>query len=99
MEKMAGISFPADRIYSQTVSGRPKTEVLTMLQERHPGCACHFVEDKMGTLVKVKADPALEGWRLYLVDWGYNTEEERATASADDRIQLIGADAFADIAA
>ncbi len=50
---MADISFPADRIFSQTVSGRPKSEVLHALQERHPGARSHFVEDKPGTLHKV----------------------------------------------
>lgn len=50
---MAGIDFPMDRIYSTTVSGKPKTEVLTMLQERHPDKKCLFIEDKISTLDKV----------------------------------------------
>ena len=38
-----------------------------------------FVEDKLSTLEKVcKVGTALERWELYLVDWGYNTEAERA---------------------
>jgi hypothetical protein len=55
---MAGIEFPIERIYSQTVSGQPKSEVLQMLQDRHPGCSYHFVEDKMGTLSKVSIQEA-----------------------------------------
>ena len=45
--------FQADRIFSQAESGRPKTEVLAMLQQRHPKAkSLHFVEDKLSTLNK-----------------------------------------------
>ena len=36
----------------------------------------------------------LENWQLYLVDWGYNTEEERQRAAADPRITLLSKDKF-----
>ncbi len=52
---MARVELPEDRIFSQTVSGRPKSEVLELLQRRHPGATYHFVEDKLGTLEKVGA--------------------------------------------
>lgn len=56
LRQMAGIQFPPDRIFSQTVSGAPKSEVLEMLAGRHPHApARHFVEDKMSTLEKVWA--------------------------------------------
>ena len=89
LRQMAGIEFPPDRIFSQTTSGRPKSEVLEMLQERHPDTRYHFVEDKFSTLEKVIACPSLEDWNLYLVDWGYNTRPERDAASKNSRIQLI----------
>lgn len=92
---MANVHIPMDRIYSQTVSGQPKAEVLVMLQERHSDAVgMHFVEDKMGTLDKVAQDPRLQGWQLYLVDWGYNTAEERARAEASERITLINKEQF-----
>ena len=53
LKDMAKVPFQADRIFSQAESGRPKTEVLSMLQERHPDTMYHFVEDKFGTLEKV----------------------------------------------
>ena len=53
LKDLAGIDFPADRIFSQAESGRPKTEVLAMLQDRHPGTEYYFIEDKLGTLEKV----------------------------------------------
>ncbi len=56
MKDMAGITFHPDRIFSQTVSGRPKTEVLSKLAERHPDASgLVFVEDKLSTLEKVRA--------------------------------------------
>ena len=33
--------------------------------------------------------PELAAWKLYLVDWGYNTQAERSRASADPRIELV----------
>jgi hypothetical protein len=51
----------------------------------------HFVEDRFETLLSVMKDPALENVKLYLVDWGYNTPEQRAEArKLAPRIELIG---------
>ncbi len=33
--------------------------------------------------------PELQEWQLYLVDWGYNTREERERAEANPRISVI----------
>ena len=32
---------------------------------------------------------ALSGWHLYLVDWGYNTAEERERAARNPRISVM----------
>ena len=50
----------------------------------------HFIEDRMETLLAVASVPSLSHVRLYLVDWGYNTEKERQLALNHERIQLIG---------
>jgi len=89
LERMAFIDFPSDRIFSQTVSGKPKSEVLQMLQERHPGTRYHFVEDKYSTLKKVEKEGSLDAWNLYLVDWGYNVQAERDEAEKSDRINMV----------
>ena len=34
--------------------------------------------------------PELADWQLYLVDWGYNTADERQRADANPRIEVIG---------
>lgn len=31
----------------------------------------------------------LEHWMLYLVDWGYNTEQEREQAAQNPRIHVV----------
>ncbi|KAL4452021.1 hypothetical protein ABPG75_007683 [Micractinium tetrahymenae] len=99
LRQMAGIAFPLDRIFSQTVSGRPKSEVLAELAQRHPGAgAYHFVEDKFSTLEKVAAMGEMNHYRLYLVDWGYNTAPERAAAAANKRIEVVDIARFSQLA-
>ncbi|PNH07152.1 hypothetical protein TSOC_006401 [Tetrabaena socialis] len=100
MRDMAAVPFPLDRIFSQTVSGRPKGEVLAALAGRHPDAAALvFVEDKLSTLEKVIKDPSLSAWQLYLVDWGYNTPQERQRAAANPRITVIDRKQFAELLA
>lgn len=112
LREIGRIPFEEDRVFSQTVSGEPKSEVLRMLEERHGGAgggggggdgegggegSCvsfHFVEDKLSTLEKVAADEAMNRWNLYLVDWGYNTEEERERARKNERIEVVGVERF-----
>ncbi len=50
----ARLPLPAERIFSTAETGQPKSDVLALLQARHPGAACHFVEDKLSTLEKVR---------------------------------------------
>jgi hypothetical protein len=79
---------------SSTRSGEPKSKRLEDIERDHPGCEYHFVEDKYSTLEKVCAVPGLGHWNLYLVDWGYNTGEERAAAAANPRVRVIDAAEF-----
>lgn len=70
MRDMAGINFPMDRIFSQTVSGRPKGEVLNKLAADHPDATgLAFVEDKLSTLEKVRRP------RSALTETGCGTSE------------------------
>ncbi|KAG5565827.1 hypothetical protein RHGRI_001668 [Rhododendron griersonianum] len=48
-----------------------------------------FVEDRLATLKNVIKEPELDGWSLYLGDWGYNTQKERAEAASIPRIHLL----------
>lgn len=95
LSNMASIDIDPSRIFSQTLNGRPKSEVLKKLEESHPEASDKiFVEDKLSTLEKVASDPLFTSWGLYLVDWGYNTTNERQRASASSRIKVISKEAF-----
>ena len=58
MHNMAKVPIPSEDIFSTTVSGQPKSEILVDLQSQHPGLTYHFVEDKLGTLEK--ASPSID---------------------------------------
>ena len=95
LTNMASIDLDSSRIFSQTISGRPKSEVLLKLESNHPDAKVKiFVEDKLSTLEKVALDPSLSSWELYLVDWGYNTAKERERASSSPRIKVISIQQF-----
>lgn len=98
LRDMAGVAFPSSRIFSQTISGKPKGEVLSALAAQHADAPeAVFVEDKLNTLEKVCKDPSLAHWKLYLVDWGYNTAKERERAAANPRITTINVEQFAQL--
>lgn len=40
----------------------------------------------------------MHAWKLYLVDWGYNTAAERAAAAANARIEVVDIARFAQLA-
>ncbi|OMP00367.1 hypothetical protein COLO4_12726 [Corchorus olitorius] len=89
LRELAGVTIPPERIYG--LGTGPKVKVLKQLQQRpeHQGMKLHFVEDRLATLKNVIKEPELDGWNLYLVDWGYNTQKEREEAASIPRIQLL----------
>ncbi|CAN6197583.1 unnamed protein product [Urochloa humidicola] len=89
LKELAGIDFPSERIYG--LGTGPKVKVLQQLQQmpQHQGLTLHFIEDRLATLKNVIKEPALDKWNLYLVTWGYNTQQEREEAQGISRIQLV----------
>ncbi|KAG6749525.1 hypothetical protein POTOM_046577 [Populus tomentosa] len=89
LQELAGLKIPPERIYG--LGTGPKVEVLKQLQRKpeHQGLKLHFVEDRLATLKNVIKDPELDGWNLYLGDWGYNTHKERGEAASIPRITLL----------
>ncbi|KAG6748118.1 hypothetical protein POTOM_048019 [Populus tomentosa] len=89
LQELAGVKIPPERIYG--LGTGPKVEVLKQLQRKpeHQGLKLHFVEDRLATLKNVIKDPELDGWNLYLGDWGYNTHKERGEAASIPRITLL----------
>ncbi|KAK7856894.1 uncharacterized protein LOC112034895 isoform X1 [Quercus suber] len=89
LRELAGVTVLPERIYG--LGTGPKVEVLKQLQKKpeHQGLRLHFVEDRLATLKNVIKEPELEGWNLYLGDWGYNTQKEREEAATIPRIHLL----------
>ncbi|KAI4386613.1 hypothetical protein MLD38_004531 [Melastoma candidum] len=89
LQNLAGVTIAPERIFG--LGTGPKVEVLKKLQKKpeHQGLRLHFVEDRLATLKNVIKEPELDGWDLYLVDWGYNTKKEREEAAGIPRIQIL----------
>ncbi|MBE9063933.1 HAD family hydrolase [cf. Phormidesmis sp. LEGE 11477] len=84
----SGVDFPSDRIFGKEVK-RPKYETLRLLKEKHSVENIWFIEDRLPALRAVAEQGDLDKVQLFLADWGYNLEGDRATATQDDRIHLL----------
>lgn len=85
---MGKILIVDDDMYSMTVSGISKTDVLRTFGVDGNFCKI-FVEDKFSMLEKVCKVDDLDEWELFLVDWGYNIESECVRVVVNDRIIVI----------
>ena len=76
-----------------------KADILLHLTQNRlkDGHRIHFVEDRVETLVKITETPGLEKVKLYLVDWGYTTLEQKKIGEDNERIKIIGKDEFNEI--
>ena len=86
-----GVELGAEDVYGKEAR-RPKREILKELVARHAAgdtARLWFVEDRLETLADAARDPALEGARLFLAAWGYNTADDREAARRNDRIVLL----------
>jgi phosphoglycolate phosphatase-like HAD superfamily hydrolase len=74
----------------------PKPDILRRLADEqrlgHDAAGIWFVEDLMETLEVTARRADLAGARLFLADWGYNTEADRGRAGG--RIALLSLDRF-----
>ncbi|TVP61412.1 MAG: HAD family hydrolase, partial [Nodularia sp. (in: Bacteria)] len=85
-----GVNLLRSTIFGKEVK-RPKYETLRELihkAEKKP-VSLWFVEDRIKTLHLVQQQTDLEDVKLFLADWGYNTQTERKAAQDDQRIQLL----------
>lgn len=92
-----GIDLPAAQIIGKE-SKRPKYETLRIIRDRHqqPGenIQITFVEDRLPALQQVAQQEDLKFVELFLADWGYNLEGDRAIATQDKRIKLLSLERF-----
>ncbi len=84
----SGVDFPEERIIGKEVK-RPKYETLRLLKAKHNASNIWFVEDRLPALSEVKEQTDLAEVQLFLADWGYNLEADRAQARQDSRIHLL----------
>ncbi|TQE07886.1 hypothetical protein C1H46_006535 [Malus baccata] len=89
LRELAGVTIPPEKIFG--LGSGPKVEELKQLQKKpeHQGLKLHFVEDQLAILKNVIKEPELDGWNLYLGNWGYNTQKEREEAETIPRIQIV----------
>ncbi|MEH2078425.1 MAG: HAD hydrolase-like protein [Nostoc sp.] len=94
--KQQGVNLPTDAIFGKEVK-RPKYEILRELKQEaeNKSVSLWFVEDRLKTLELVQQQTDLEEVKLFLADWGYNTQAEREAAQNDLRIQLLSLFQFA----
>ena len=94
--KQQGIELPAEQIIGKE-SKRPKYETLRIIKDNahESNENIWFIEDRIQTLRQVQKQPDLKGIKLFLADWGYNTEPEKTAAKEDSAIELISLSQFA----
>jgi phosphoglycolate phosphatase-like HAD superfamily hydrolase len=91
-----GVNLPSESIFGKEVK-RPKYATLRELIKKANTQTVNlwFVEDRLKTLQLVQQQSDLNHIKLFLADWGYNTQLERETGKNDSRIQLISLSHFA----
>jgi phosphoglycolate phosphatase-like HAD superfamily hydrolase len=91
-----GVNLPPAAIFGKEVK-RPKYEILRELIQVADEKTDNvwFVEDRIKTLQLIQQQTDLENVKLFLADWGYNTQTEREAAQNDSRIQLLSLSQFA----
>jgi len=90
-----GVDLGSTEIFGKE-SKRPKHQIIRELISQETGKpVVWFVEDRIKTLRSVQQQPDLTEVKLYLADWGYNTEGDRASARETPGIQLISLSQFA----
>ena len=86
------IELAAERIYGMDRQ-MSKQHVLKALCMKHTSEKMVFVEDRLPTLQGLLDNPMLKKLSLQLVDWGYNTQQDRE-AITGTTIQLLTLDEF-----
>jgi phosphoglycolate phosphatase-like HAD superfamily hydrolase len=75
-----GITLPPNTLFGKDCQ-QPKA--VTLRQLKAQGFSdLWFVEDRLATLSTIQSQPDLKSIRLFLANWGYNTEMEREAAIA-----------------
>jgi len=75
---------------------RPKHQILReLIRQASNEPLVWFVEDRVNTLRSVQQQLDLTGVKLYLADWGYNTDRDRILGRETPGIELLTLSQFA----
>jgi phosphoglycolate phosphatase-like HAD superfamily hydrolase len=92
--KAEDILLANDRIHGLE-SGTKKEVTLKKIAADHYSSTQRFiVEDRLPTLQKIAATPALEDFTLLYADWGYGHPDDQQTIAKQNRIQIISREDF-----
>ncbi len=93
--KQENITLPKNQIIGKE-SQRSKQETLKIIlqENREKPENMSFIEDRIEPLLKVHQESELQGVKLYLASWGYNTEKTRKKAQEIGYINLLNLDNF-----
>lgn len=88
-----GIELPESQVVGKEVR-QPKAQTLRQLLQapsptQTPDPQIWFIEDRLKTLQSIQTQADLAPVRLFLAEWGYNTEQDRAIARQDGQISLL----------
>jgi phosphoglycolate phosphatase-like HAD superfamily hydrolase len=90
-----GINLPEKNILGKEVK-QPKYQTLRQLIQENSIKTeeLWFVEDLLKTLQTIQKQPDLTNIKLFLADWGYNTEQVRMLVKNDASISLLSLEKF-----
>lgn len=90
-----GIEMPSGSIIGKECQ-RPKHQILREFIAASDGepVSIWFVEDRLKTLQSVAKQADLDEVRLYLADWGYNTQAQHELVRDNPRIGLLSLSQF-----
>lgn len=81
----AGIEFPEEEIFGLEQIRNKETTLAELLKDG----PLAFVEDRLATLERVAAIPALDEVTLGFATWGYSTDAQRKSARMNPRIKCL----------
>jgi len=93
-----GVEITKEQVFGKE-HRQPKGQILRTLIRQYlldygEQPSVWFVEDRLKTLQNLETQPDLDSVELFLGDWGYNTEGDRAAARESGRIHLISLSQF-----
>lgn len=88
-----GIDLTNLQLFGKEVK-QPKGDILLTLMEVFAKAEFWLVEDRLKTLQGIRKRRELSQVKLFLADWGYNTQSDRDQAIKDPSIHLLSLNQF-----